>query len=426
MNVQLIGYRKANIQEFPDIFLSSLDAPKSLDEFDINVIDLSSPDLWKNRGESTMSIDSINDFVSIQTMVTNKTKSGIVYVFPRNVLFYCDRHGSQGQINYWKSFKLKDQIDSIANNILWKIIPHPSLTYKLLFENTRTNINGMVYEGDFYFECESGQITKSNQSEKTTTVRLTDNQIYATTLQITESQDSLLHFLEFLFKDDQTEATPEWVHNIEFGNDCEQSTIIATCKKEIEKAQEKIDLATDELKNNLKYKSILYTSGNELVRVVFDILEQIMDCDLSEFVDELNEDFLIKKENCTFIGEIKGVTSNVKNEHISQVEVHYQNYMDKLEEDGQEEHVHQILIINPFRNKELSQREPVNDKQVKLADRNGCLIVETETLLRIFEKFLSGEVTATACINVFSTCKGLLTLDAFDKEDPEELASYMV
>ena len=96
------------------------------------------------------------------------------------------------------------------------------------------------------------------------------------------------------------------------------------------------------LKENLRYKSILYSNGDDLVRVVFEILENILDCDLSKFEDIKKEDFLIKKDNYTFIGEIKGVTSNVKNEHISQVDVHYQKYMDKLNEEKIQERVKEL------------------------------------------------------------------------------------
>ena len=79
------------------------------------------------------------------------------------------------------------------------------------------------------------------------------------------------------------------------------------------------------------------------------------------------------------------ITSNVKSEHISQLDVHFQTYKDKLTEEEREENVHQLLIINPFRTKPLEEREPVNQQQIDLAERNGCLIIETNTLLRIFE-----------------------------------------
>ena len=157
--------------------------------------------------------------------------------------------------------------------------------------------------------------------------------------------------------------------------------------------------------------------------IVFEILEQLLDCDLSDFVDEKREDFLIKKESCTLIGEIKGVTSNIKNEHISQVDVHYQGYMGRLQEENLSENMHQLLIMNPFRNKEPSQREPVHEQQIALAERNGCLLIETITLLHIFEKFLAGSISSEQCIAIFSNHTGLLKESDFDLQsafNPEE------
>lgn len=117
---------------------------------------------------------------------------------------------------------------------------------------------------------------------------------------------------------------------------------------------------------------------------------------------------------CTFIGEIKGVTSNVKNEHVSQIDLHYSSYMDKLEEQDLHETVKQILIINPFRTKPLGERDPVHTAQIDLAIRNNCLIIETSTLLGIFEKFCGGEITTQKCKNVFASNSGLLRLEEFD------------
>lgn len=88
---------------------------------------------------------------------------------------------------------------------------------------------------------------------------------------------------------------------------------------------------------------------------------------------------------------LKRVTSNVKYEHISQVEVHYRG--------------------NPFRNKEISQREPINEQQVKLAERNGCLIISTYTLFKLYEKFLNGEISSEQCLDVFLHRKGLLKVE---------------
>ena len=94
------------------------------------------------------------------------------------------------------------------------------------------------------------------------------------------------------------------------------------------------------------------------------IEEKVLDCNLSGFIDEKNEDFLIQFQDVSFIGEIKGVTSNIKSENISQLDVHYQGYMDKLQEENRTETVKQILIMNPFRTKPLSERAEVHEKQI--------------------------------------------------------------
>lgn len=77
---------------------------------------------------------------------------------------------------------------------------------------------------------------------------------------------------------------------------------------------------------------MLYENEDELVSVVFNMLENMLDYDLSLFIDQGDEDFSIKLEDVTFIGEIKGATSNVRAEHISQLDVHYQSYLDKLQD----------------------------------------------------------------------------------------------
>ena len=143
-------------------------------------------------------------------------------------------------------------------------------------------------------------------------------------------------------------------------------------------------------------------------------LSKILNCDLSGFHDEKREDFLIKLPKYTFIGEIKGVTSNVKYEHISQLELHYRSYLDDLEEEKSTETVKQLLIINPFRTKPLNEREPVHSAQIDLAIRNNCLIIETDTLLRVFEKFCNKEINVRQCQDVFASKTGLLRPEDFN------------
>ncbi len=229
-----------------------------------------------------------------------------------------------------------------------------------------------------------------------------------TTLKALESIEVLLALIKLLLPHPERENAPQWARDIKILNDTELSLRIEEAEETIKQNEEVIRIANQDLQENARIKSILYTNGAELVEVVFSILEKLLSCDLSEFEDEKKEDFLIKKEMYTLIGEIKGVTSNVKNEHISQVDVHYQGYMDKLAEDGTQENVHQVLVMNPFRNKPLYEREPVHDTQIKLAERNGCLIIETATLLKLYEKFIAGGIDVATCEKLFTEKTGLL------------------
>jgi hypothetical protein len=228
-----------------------------------------------------------------------------------------------------------------------------------------------------------------------------------------------------LFEEQKREETPEWMDSVAFGDDALQNAQIEKSKAEIEAAMAQIKAAEEKLAENAKFKSILYTNGDELVEVVFEILEKILAYDLSAFVDDKKEDFLIKLPSCTFIGEIKGVTSNIRSEHISQIDLHYYSYTDRLAESGTSERVKQLLIMNPFRTKAPDKRDPVHVSQVELAIRNGCLIIETYTLLRLYEKFCNGEVTVQKCVDVLSTKTGLLCLADFDA-DAGDIEPYKV
>lgn len=132
-------------------------------------------------------------------------------------------------------------------------------------------------------------------------------------------------------------------------------------------------------------------------------------CDLSQFEDKKKEDFLIEMNGFVFIGEIKGVNHNVKSENISQLDVHYQGYLED-NEDKNSDCVKALLIMNHQKNKALSAREPVHERQISLAERNGSLIIETITLLRMFEKYLAGSLSHEECLVLLKINTGLLEI----------------
>ena len=161
----------------------------------------------------------------------------------------------------------------------------------------------------------------------------------------------------------------------------------------------------------MRYKSILYNNSDALVEVVFEILEFIFDISLDEFNDEKKEDFLFKKDAITYIGEIKGVTSNIKYEHISQLEVHYSKYLDKLQESNTTEEIKKILIMNYERTKDINTRDEINQMQIDLAIKNETLIIDTKTLLTLYERLLQGKITKDKVINYIKANSGIINLE---------------
>ena len=407
MKVQIINYSGKGFDG--DYTFSSFAAPRSLDEFELNIIDLSDEKIWYNDQNSVITINSINDFKSVGVMVTGSKLSKILFVLPQDISyrqaksFIIDKGIRKAQYGVTR---IKDMLPEIEKNIILSVLPIYSMT-QLVYENTITKYGNCIYNAAFFFSGQINVICKSEGSNKTTMIMRGDKR-FLTTLDITKDKDRLDAFVSEFLEIDKQQEKPSWVDGYSFFDDEKQLEIIEINNKAIDDAKGRIQSAQKKLDENNRYKSILYTTGDELFKVVISILEELLSYDLSKFVDEKKEDFLIKKDSYTLIGEIKGVASNIRSENISQVEVHFQGYKDKLAEEGLQESVHQVLIMNPFRNKPLSERDPVHDTQIKLAERNGCLIIETATLLKLYEKYVSGEVDVAFCEKLFTEKTGLL------------------
>ena len=113
----------------------------------------------------------------------------------------------------------------------------------------------------------------------------------------------------------------------------------ATIGKVIMKSAE-IDKANTLLDKNLYYKSVLYETGDNLVKVVTEMLGKLYNYDMSKFVDKKDEDFRIVLDDKVFLGEIKGINTNVKKKNVSQVLQHCSAF----EDDNQNGIVKGLLI----------------------------------------------------------------------------------
>ncbi|MBQ3425656.1 MAG: hypothetical protein IJH37_00750 [Clostridia bacterium] len=411
MKIQVIGFSDKTIKYsgYDDITYSTINKPFSLDMYNINIISLQNSKLWFNKGSDTNSINNIDDISSLGTMLRCSKKAFNIIAYPQNYeySFYYNKH----QSTYQKSTQIKNIIDRIIPSVMCRLSIENGEA--IIYENCKSKCNNNEYLSAFVFHSTSNVLTKSVGSEKSTTICYSDHMLL-TTIDFTTSEMALKDFFVEIGIDEEQEEIPEWLTDYCFFNDREQNEIISDKMRKIKDLEFDIDKANEILKTNLRYKSILIESGARLVSVVVDILQKMMNYDLSEFIDEKKEDFLIKLDDITFIGEIKGVTSNVKSEFVSQLEVHVQGYNDKLEEKEQNENVKGILIINPLRNRPQSERDEVHEKQIHVAKRYGSLIITTDVLLTLFEKYLNGNITSEAFINKLSEKTGVLTVDDFN------------
>lgn len=379
----------------------SLHDIRSLDEYDITVIDLGAPQLWRNRDGNTKTIDKMADLKSISEMVKNSISSQIVFLLPQNVVYEYDKWSD----GYHYSVELKDMLTYLTKSILSNIY-QPISNMCLVYENTKTQVADKELSASFYFQNELNILLSSVRSNKATAIKY-DKKVL-TTLNI-DGYESLMSFLDAVDLMGEKVEVPGWISEIQMFDDEIQREIIEDCNRKIEEEQERINTANEALTTNARLKSVLYTYGEELVDVVFEILEEMLGCDLSQFVDLKKEDFLFTVEDTTFIGEIKGVNHNVKNQNITQLELHYQDYLDEHEE-AKEDKVKALLIMNHQKSKPIQEREPIMEKQINLAKRNGSLIMDTYTLLKMLEKYRQGVMSRGDIINKLKDSIGALSI----------------
>lgn len=380
MKIQFIHNEGSNVTKLSNVVNSTISNPRSLDEFDLNIVDLSNSQYWVNYDYDTKSIYKIQDIYNLSKMIENASKTKVLVLFPQNNQFlYGDLHVSKGY-----KIELKNMLNDLSN-IIRKLVYVPY--GELIFEPTETRIGESKIKADFYFSNPHEINTRSEKSLKPTTISNESTGVYFSTLKI-DSYEQLITFLkEIGLLVDNLAEEPEWMGGIEMFDDRQQLETIQSKELEIQELKNKINTAQEILNKNERLKSILYTQSDSLVEVVFEIFEEILDVDLSEFEDKKIEDISFTIGDMVFIGEIKGITSNVKTPNLSQLDNHYTNFVDKHPEIP-EENIYKLLIINHQRKRPLSERDPIDHKQIKLAENKyTSLIIETSELLKLLENY---------------------------------------
>lgn len=371
--------------------ISNYYTPISPDEFDLNIIDFSSHFFLTY-------IDYNSDFSKkieqIQDMIRRSIKTNILYALPYSV-----------DVN----------VDFLNELMMSFLSEYP---IKLVYENTRALINDEKYTAAFYSLSESEVIVHSELSDKAVMCKLKDNMFF-TTLSMFDSIDHMKNIIDIILPK-EVESPPEWFSEIEIMNDSALKKDLEYRRKIIEDSNIKIQKINEALDRNNRFKSVLYSTGGELVSVILDILEQIFDCNLKNFKDEHKEDFVIIKDDVTFVGEIKGISPNLKSSNVSQLVLHCDKYKEDSDFLPENEYIKGLLIVNTKRKVAPKDRIGIENEQITVAYKNEILIITTEELLKLFEASIDGKFKPERCKKEFKNRKGLFSFDDMVIETVDE------
>lgn len=388
---------------------------ESFDEYNVNIIDLTSSNIWYNRDGNKETINMIKDIKHLKKIVENSITSETLILIPQNIIYYWYKINGK----YVNEEELKNILKLVKGIINENIYYFP---FDMSYERSLTIIKNQLVTADFCFDtkqieetkwsyCKVKEILKSNKSKRINTIKI-DNKVYVTTLDLIGDINLLNEFLKYtkIYVENKV-SVPGWAKEINILDDYKIKGEIANIDNKLDMLLQKKKEKQSKLEQNSKVKSILYETDKKLQFEVIKILNEMLDYEDNNFVDKMEEDYRIKKENITFIIETKGLSRNIKGEDISKTINHVEMYEDKLEEDNIKENVKGIYIVATQRNKKIEEREKTPDRQLKLAERNNILIIRTEILLKLYENFKNGKIKTKEIIESLMNRTGELKLD---------------
>ena len=385
--------------------ISDFKSPKAFDDFELNILDLGFENLWRYEGRTIGGIRMINDLKHYNTIISNSNNTKILVIIPQNIVY---RYHYANE-KYYSQEYLKNMLNLIEQLFLKNIYPYD---FQLEFETTYTSFESIKVKADFHFDIncfnDDEIILVSDNSKKLTTIKVKEN-LYYTTLDLMCSKEAMERFIEKLKTDeDEVENIPEWAKTINILDDVSLKEKVNDINNKIRNLEDEKQIQMQKLYENNKIKSILYQTDKILQNTVITILNEMLDYEDNTFVDKMEEDYKIKKEEVTFIIETKGLLGNIKGEYISKTSNHVEIYLDELDEKKIIEKVKGIFIVTTQRDKKPEEREKTPERQIKLAARNNILIIRTEELLKVFEDFRDKKINTKEIIKLFNEKSGEL------------------
>lgn len=372
--------------------ISTFEHPKSFDEFDINVIDLNSPNLWSFSPEYQKCTEAVYHLKTLKEIMENSKKSMSIILMPANTKVSLLRSGGLTA----QTILIKDIIKQINYELCELTLSYARLRYEI----STTTIDEQDFYSDFVFDDVDYETIKRFNGGKSTIIKHNER-LYSTTLLIKNTANDLGILISFILSRFKKFDVPDWFNSLEYFDDA----ALKNKRGELLDMYQQIENIDRRINKNNKFKSILYSTGDELVGVVKEILVDIFKLTDSHFTDVKKEDFRFEFEDVNFMVEIKGINTNVKNSNIAQCKKHV---TDLIAEDDTKSpgNVKGLLIVNPQRDIEPGKREPIHANQISYAKSEGILIITTLELLKLYQAYTKDEVVSNKCFETFKNNVG--------------------
>ena len=182
-----------------------------------------------------------------------------------------------------------------------------------------------------------------------------------------------------------------WLKNIKILDDVEIRKKINKNNKAMESLLKEKTKLDNKIKENEYYKSILYSSGEELVEVVKVILEEMLNIDVSD-IDLKKHDLYFNLDKKNILVEVKGVNDPFRRENISQIKRHIKDFAEENEIYGEDvdKKCKGVLIINPYCRHDLKEKilkEFYSKEVIADAEYEKVCTLDTLTLLNYYSKW---------------------------------------
>ncbi|WP_462106423.1 hypothetical protein [Campylobacter concisus] len=388
MNIQVLTQRTCFLRD-KNFCISKISEPRSFDEFDYNIVDFNDGQLWKFDKNKSICLD-IKGFARLLSKILKETKkSNTLIIMPQNIT--TGEIGGDGWTISTSNIKISSIIQYFPDSLSPMICNFPTIRY----EKSVTKIDDDIFLSDFVFDESIYRSLKKSNGGKD--VVLDIEGIYITTLDIKDNNEVGV-MLDFILSQYHKSIAPEWISNIEYFSN-------RSYLSEKDEVLKQLDVLEKEISKNNKIKSILYSTGDELVGVVKEILVDIFKPTDSHFTDVKKEDFRFKFEDVNFMIEIKGINTNVKNSNIAQCKKHVTDLIagDDTKSPG---NIKGLLIVNPQRDIEPSKREPIHADQISYAKSEGILIITTLELLKLYQAYTKDEAVVNKYFEAFKKNTG--------------------